>query len=93
MWSPWQNNEDEQQAERQCSFCGKRRDQVGRLTFGPAQMAICNECVDLYREHLEKITKPLTMEKLTRTCPTCGTRAPASHHYCYNCGMKFTQEA
>jgi ClpX C4-type zinc finger len=29
-----------------CSFCGKRRDQVGKLVAGPG-VCICNECIVL----------------------------------------------
>lgn len=30
----------------ECSFCGKREDEVARLVIGPA-VYICNECVSL----------------------------------------------
>ncbi len=89
----WQVNGDEQQAAETCSFCGKHRDQVGWLVEGPSQTAICNECVDLYREHLAKVAQPITSEKISLACANCGVRVPVSHHYCYNCGTKFVQEA
>jgi ATP-dependent Clp protease ATP-binding subunit ClpX len=38
-----------------CSFCGKPKDQVGKLIVSDA-VAICNECVDLCRELLEDST-------------------------------------
>src|SRR6266496_2565065 len=63
-----------------CSFCGKSQNQVIRLTAGPGKLFICNECVDLYREHLEKTAGEAIMtEKLMRICSSCGTRPPASH--------------
>jgi rRNA maturation endonuclease Nob1 len=56
-------------------------------------MYICNECVDLYREHIENMEGAfVTMEKISKVCSTCETRVPASHHYCHNCGSQFTQE-
>jgi len=63
-----------------------------RLTLGSGDMNICDECVDLYREHIEKEAgKPATMEKLVQVCNSCGTRPPASHRYCYNCGTQLLQ--
>src|SRR5215469_10328952 len=37
-----------------CSFCGKRQDQVDRLTPGPGHLCICNECVENCREVVEQ---------------------------------------
>jgi len=85
----WENNAQEENAIRVCSFCGKSQNQVNRLTLGSGDMNICDECVDLYREHIEKeAEKPATMEKLVQVCNSCGTRPPASHRYCYNCGTQ-----
>ena len=56
----WLKDEQEITADTKCSFCKKRRDQVERLTVGPGKVYICNECVDLYREHLAKTAGPLT---------------------------------
>jgi ATP-dependent protease Clp ATPase subunit len=76
-----------------CSFCGKRQDQVDRLTAGPGDVSICNECVALYREHIEQLAgERITMGKLMHVCSSCGTRSPASYRYCYQCGAHFTQE-
>jgi hypothetical protein len=76
-----------------CSFCGKRQDQVDRLIAGPGDVSICNECVDLYREHIEQLTgECITIRQLVRVCSSCGTRSPASHRYCYHCGAHFTQD-
>lgn len=30
-----------------CSFCGKRQDQVKKVVAGPNNVFICNECIDL----------------------------------------------
>jgi len=44
---------DRPQTDR-CSFCDKPRDQVERLTEGPGDVNICNECVDICREVIEE---------------------------------------
>ncbi len=91
----WEINKQEEGTIPQCSFCGKSQEQVERLIAGPGRTYICNECVDLYREHLDKMARerqPITMEKLSQTCASCGIRVPGSHHYCYNCGNRFTGE-
>ncbi|MEO6890381.1 MAG: ClpX C4-type zinc finger protein [Ktedonobacteraceae bacterium] len=89
----WNNINLESSTCSQCSFCGQSRDQVQRLIAGPGGVCICNECVALYREHIDKIAgEPISMEKLMQVCPSCGNRPPASHRYCYQCGFHFTQE-
>ena len=40
-------------AQYHCSFCGKARDQVGRLIAGPGSVYICDECIALCREIIE----------------------------------------
>lgn len=88
----WENNIQEENAVRVCSFCGKSQNQVNRLTAGPGGVNICDACVDLYREHLEKEAgKPVDRVKLIQVCSTCGTRPPANHRYCYNCGNQLIQ--
>jgi uncharacterized CHY-type Zn-finger protein len=88
----WLTDEQEITADTKCSFCKKRRDQVDRLIAGPGKTYICNECVDLYREHIAKtVGKPTPLEKTTRICGACGIRAPVSHQYCYNCDFQFIQ--
>ena len=85
----WENNVQEEHIVRTCSFCKKSEDQVLRLTRGPGGVNICDECVDLYREHLEKEAgKPVEKVKMIQVCSACGTRPPASHRYCYNCGSQ-----
>ena len=37
-------------ARTRCSFCGKQEHQVRHLVAGPADVAICDECVDLCAE-------------------------------------------
>lgn len=89
----WEDTKQEKSVLAICSFYSKRQNQVSRLTAGPGNVFICNECVDLYREHIEKMVgEPIAIEKLMRVCNVCGNRPPASHHYCYNCGFQFTQE-
>jgi ATP-dependent protease Clp ATPase subunit len=39
-----------------CSFCGKREDEVRKLTVGPT-VWICNECVDLCNEIVAEETE------------------------------------
>ena len=41
-------------AQYHCSFCGKARDQVGRLIAGPGSVYICDECIALCREIIEE---------------------------------------
>ena len=86
--------EGEERAKRpetECSFCGKRRDQVARLTAGPGNVFICDECVTLSREHIEKAENVTSVEKFSHICRFCGIRAPTSHRYCYNCGAQFME--
>nr|WP_201360968.1 ClpX C4-type zinc finger protein [Dictyobacter formicarum] len=90
----WLKQEQEIRADTRCSFCGKRRDQVNRLTAGPGNVYICDECVDLYRGHFELMNGPLiSREKISHICLSCGIRAPASHRYCYHCGLRFVPQA
>jgi len=42
----WYGKESETLSLARCSFCGKRQDQVTRLTPGPVHLCICNECVE-----------------------------------------------
>jgi hypothetical protein len=86
------NKTQEANVERQCSFCGKGESQVNQLTVGPGEVAICDACVDLYREHLEKEAKNVPVEKIIQVCRVCGTRPPASHRYCYQCGAQLPQD-
>ena len=36
-----------------CSFCGKTQDQCTFMVQGPNEVAICNECIDLFFEEKE----------------------------------------
>ncbi len=86
--------EQEISPDTKCSFCGKRRDQVDRFTAGPGNVYICDECIDLWREHIENTQRDTILrEKIMHTCGTCGTIAPTGHRYCYNCGTQFAQQA
>jgi hypothetical protein len=92
-WISMLSNNQESNAIPHCTFCGQSQDQVSRLIAGPGGVNICGECVDLYRESIEKMAgKPITMKKLMQVCGSCETHAPATHHYCFNCGSPFTQE-
>ncbi|MBO0797066.1 MAG: hypothetical protein J2P36_39815 [Ktedonobacteraceae bacterium] len=89
----WKNSRQDQNTDAWCSFCGNRPDQANQLTAGPGNMYICRDCVDLYRDHLIKEAGNITAEKKPwHVCSSCGTRSPASHRYCFNCGSQFTQE-
>jgi hypothetical protein len=88
-YQKWFKREQEITADTKCSFCKKRRDQVNRLIMGPGDVYICDECVDLYRDHIDKMARPLNLkEKISQTCTVCETIVPASHRYCYNCGSQ-----
>jgi hypothetical protein len=64
------------EAKIQCSFCGKSQDDVRKIVAGP-KVYICDECVDLCDEILEREggTEP-PVEKLKpaspiAACPLC----------------------
>lgn len=42
-----------EEGRKQCSFCGKRQNEVRRLIVGP-RVNICNECVDLCSDMLQQ---------------------------------------
>ncbi|MBV8694591.1 MAG: hypothetical protein JO125_05660 [Chloroflexi bacterium] len=90
----WKTNKQERSAVSQCSFCGKSQDQVDRLTAGPLDVSICNECVDFYRKCLDEAAaaESIVITKHVRVCSSCGTSCPESYRYCFNCGAQFTQE-
>jgi ATP-dependent protease Clp ATPase subunit len=58
-----------------CSFCGKRRREVFKLISGP-RVFICDECVQLCRDILEKDKKaptPSSSETSRKlSCTFCG---------------------
>ena len=43
--------------ERRCSFCGKPKDLAKRLIAGPDGVYICDECVDICKDVLEREEK------------------------------------
>lgn len=49
----WKHLQPEQRSTPECSFCGNHQDQVAHLTAGPGGLAICDDCVALYRNHKE----------------------------------------
>ena len=88
----WSINQQEQNTTSQCSFCKKSQDQV-RLIAGVGGVTICDDCVDLYRSHIEKNAgKYNAMTKIIQVCSSCGTRSPVSHRYCFNCGFRYTMK-
>ena len=46
-----------------CSFCGKSQHEVAKLISGPAQIFICDECVDLCNQIIAN--KPRKPSKFT----------------------------
>ena len=62
----WYGEEPETLTLAHCSFCGKRQDRVTRLTPGPGNLCICNECVDFCREVVEQ-GRPLSQWREWRT--------------------------
>jgi hypothetical protein len=53
-----------------CSFCGKSQDQVEKIIAGPAQVFICNECVELCRDILDETLKGSSPEQTTQRVAT-----------------------
>ena len=45
---------DNDKKQIRCSFCGKTQGEVKRLLLGPANVNICDECVDLCMSILEE---------------------------------------
>ncbi|HVL40066.1 MAG TPA: ClpX C4-type zinc finger protein [Fimbriimonadaceae bacterium] len=39
---------------KECSFCSKTRDKVDHLVVAPSGSSICDECVDLAADMVEK---------------------------------------
>ena len=48
---------------RYCSFCHRPEAEVTRLITGPGTVSICDECVDLCKEILEKDMSPAPLEQ------------------------------
>jgi len=64
-------------AEESCSFCGKRRNEVGKLIAGTA-VQICSECVRVCHEILTK-------EHIDATDEPANARASTKEHLCGIC--------
>lgn len=47
-------NSESASRENQCSFCGRRADQVQYLYEGPKGVRICSECIDLCHEIIDE---------------------------------------
>jgi ATP-dependent Clp protease ATP-binding subunit ClpX len=50
-----------------CSFCGREHDQVNKLISGPGEVYICDECVDLCRELLQRQKNSESLEPVNWT--------------------------
>jgi ATP-dependent protease Clp ATPase subunit len=61
--------------EYHCSFCGKRREEVGRLISGPL-VFICDACVARCREMIdaEPPQPAASPAAVASTCSFCGKR-------------------
>ena len=55
--------------ERRCSFCGKPRELAKRLIAGPDGVYICDECVDICKDVLEREEKKNKEENFTLLKP------------------------
>ena len=55
--------------ERRCSFCGKPRELAKRLIAGPDGVYICDECVDICKDVLERAEKKNKEENFTLLKP------------------------
>ena len=55
-------------ASAHCSFCGKHKDQIGKLIVSH-EVAICNECVDLCQNLLQDTKKATSAKNTTPTIP------------------------
>lgn len=50
-----------------CSFCKRDQDEVNRLISGPDHVYICDECVHLCKDLLEKESKTISTALVTKT--------------------------
>ncbi len=50
--------------EQHCSFCGKERSKTRQLVSGPEGVAICDECIELCRDLIEKAPPAGTMPEV-----------------------------
>ena len=88
-----------------CSFCGKRRIEVGKLISGP-RVFICNECVTRCRQILgprliieeastdpERTTEDLPAQPMSDDEEITAERKPPDEHHCSFCGTLKTDVA
>ncbi len=57
------NNHIDGEDERRCSFCGKPKELAKKLIAGPDGVYICDECVDICKEVLEREEKKAADEE------------------------------
>ncbi len=56
--------------EQRCSFCGKEKSKVKKLIAGPEGIFICDECVELCRDMIEKAPYSAPTEKVELKKPS-----------------------
>ena len=56
--------------EQRCSFCGKEKSKVKKLIAGPEGIFICDECVELCRDMIEKAPSSAPTEKVELKKPS-----------------------
>ncbi len=56
--------------EQRCSFCGKEKSKVKKLIAGPEGIFICDECVELCRDMIEKAPSSTPTEKVELKKPS-----------------------
>ncbi len=56
--------------EQRCSFCGKEKSKVKKLIAGPEGIFICDECVEVCRDMLEKAPSSAPSEKIELKKPS-----------------------
>ena len=56
--------------EQRCSFCGKEKSKTKKLIAGPDGIFICDECVEVCRDMLEKTPSSAPAEKIELKKPT-----------------------
>lgn len=50
-----------------CSFCGKTQHEVAKIILGPKEIAICDECVNLCVDIINKDTPTVEYQRATES--------------------------
>ena len=56
--------------EPSCSFCGKEKSKTKKLIAGPDWIYICDECVELCKDMLDKMPSSSQQEKIPLKKPS-----------------------